>query len=218
MSHPQSKRAKADKKKRADRRRQRDPEQLAERAERRAALKESRELAELGARRKHKRKKAAMGAAALALTGLFGFAVWTQIRPGPELAGVVRPPDDGRGHANGISYPSLTPTSGTHSRQAPVCADYPAQLDASLAVHALEHGVVVLWYDAARPELGSALADVAAGWDSHVIVSPHASLDEPVIATAWNRLKVYPDVVPEVAEFIDTYRRRGPERVACDRI
>ena len=159
-----------------------------------------------------------MAATGLVLASLFGFAVWTQVRPGPELAGVVRPPDDGRGHANGVSYPSLTPTSGVHSSRAPACGNYPTQLDLSLSVHALEHGVVVLWYDAARPELGIALAEVADGWDSHVIVSPHSSLGDPVVATAWNRLKVYPEVIPEVAEFVDTYRKRGPERVACNRI
>ena len=75
----------------------------------------------------------------------------------------------------------------------------------------------MLWYDAARPELAEDLAQIADGWDSHVIVSPHVGLGEPVVATAWNRLKAYPDVVPEVEEFVDTYRRRGPENVDCNR-
>ena len=76
--------------------------------------------------------------------------------------------------------------------------------------------MVVLWFDAARPDLVEGLAQVADGWDSHVIVSPRVGLGQPIIATAWNRLKAYPDVVPEVEEFVDTYRLRGPETVDCD--
>ena len=83
-------------------------------------------------------------------------------------------------------------------------------------MHALEHGAVVLWYDAARPDLALALAMIANEWSSHVIVSPSLDLREPVVATAWERQKSYTEVVPEVSEFVETYRKRGPERLSCD--
>jgi hypothetical protein len=35
------------------------------------------------------------------------------------------------------------------------------------------------------------------------------------VATAWNRLKRYESVEPEIEEFITTYRGRGPERIGC---
>ncbi len=150
------------------------------------------------------------------LVGALGYLLWNELRPGPELAGVERPSYDGRGHRSGVSYASSTPTSGAHDSRSPSCGIYPTPLAPSQAVHALEHGVVVLWYDPSRPELLGDLADVANGWGSHVIVSPSDGLGAPVVATAWNRLKAYPDVVTEVEEFVETYRRRGPENVSCD--
>lgn len=217
MPHPQSKRAKAAKKQRAVERRRRTADDQRERAERHASTEESRRLVKLRRRRRSRVWKVAIGALGVLLTTLLGYGLWYGLRPDPEIAGVERPSDDGRGHRVGMSYASLTPTSGAHDSRSPFCGIYPTPLEPSLAVHALEHGVVVLWYDAARPELADDLAQIADGWDSHVIVSPHVGLGEPVVATAWNRLKAYPDVVPEVEEFVDTYRRRGPENVDCNR-
>ena len=37
-----------------------------------------------------------------------------------------------------------------------------------------------------------------------------------IVARAWNRLKTYDDVEPELSEFVATYRNRGPEKVNCD--
>jgi len=159
-----------------------------------------------------------VGTFVVLVVALFGYALWSEVRPATELAGVEHPADDGGGHRSGMTYASSTPTSGAHIAQSPLCRTYPTPLDLSLAVHALEHGVVVLWYDVARPELADALMEVADRWDSHVIVSPSAGLDDPVVATAWNRLKAYPGVVPEVGDFIDAYRNRGPETVDCDRV
>ncbi|MFT7648750.1 MAG: hypothetical protein ACI8Y4_003502 [Candidatus Poriferisodalaceae bacterium] len=157
-----------------------------------------------------------MMATALLLLGATWYLVWREVRPGPELAAVQRPSFEGRGHVSGASYASSTPTSGAHDSRAPSCGVYATPLQPSLAVHALEHGTVVLWCDAAQPELAGALADVANEFSSHVIVSPSLGLDQPVVATAWNRLKAYPDAVAEVQEFVETYRRRGPENVTCD--
>lgn len=50
-----------------------------------------------------------------------------------------------------------------------------------------------------------------------MLISANASLDQPVVATAWNRLKAYDAADdPEITEFVETYRRRGPERQPCD--
>jgi hypothetical protein len=84
-------------------------------------------------------------------------------------------------------------------------------------VHALEHGAVVIWYDADRPELGTELSELVDGYPSHVIVSPNNRLETPVIATAWNRLKSFSGAEPGVRDFVDTYRFRGPESEPCER-
>ena len=142
--------------------------------------------------------------------------IWNELQPGPELADVEKLRDDGRGHVVGASYSSDTPTSGAHDSRAPRCGVYSTPLEPSLAVHALEHGAVVLWYQIDSPELAVDLAEVADEWDSHVIITSSTTLDEPIVATAWNRRKTYTEVTTDLADFIDTYRRRGPEQVSCD--
>ena len=86
----------------------------------------------------------------------------------------------------------------------------------SQLVHALEHGTVVIWH---RPDLDSAsyesLVALVGGEDSHVILSPNARMADPIVATAWNRLKRYDTFNAELQEFIDTYRERGPESIGC---
>jgi len=151
----------------------------------------------------------------IVVVGGLGFVLFNELRPGPELAGVERVSSAGRGHIDGATYATPTPTSGAHSAGSPRCGVVPTPLDPALAVHALEHGVVVLWYDTTRPDLGAELAALANTWDSHVIVSPSSALSDPIVATSWNRIKAYPDFVDEIDEFIDTYRERGPERVPC---
>lgn len=139
------------------------------------------------------------------------------LRPDPEVPGVERPPDRGRGHGEGTRYETATPTSGKHPVQSPGCSDYSKPLEPGLAVHALEHGAVVVWYRADREdELRPALGDLAAQWDSHVVLSPNGSLPSPIVATAWNRLARYERPGEDLRRFIDTYRRRGPEREKCD--
>lgn len=74
----------------------------------------------------------------------------------------------------------------------------------------------MIWY---QPSVGEAvvsgLSDIVNRFDDRVILSPNAQLTEPVVATAWRRLKAYDDADPEIGEFIETYRNRGPEKVSC---
>lgn len=212
--HPQSKKAKAAKAKRAAARTVDDPDRSASKQEARLQRQiEQRHRKERKARLR-RTGNAALGLAAVAL--VIG-AGWLAFRPDPELAGVTRPANLGGGHVAGATYDSPTPTSGPHDARAPGCDTYSEPLDPTLAVHGLEHGSVVLWYDAARPELADELARASDEWDSHIIISANDEIDRPIIATAWGRLKAYDDVEPEITEFARTYRRRGPEREPCDR-
>ncbi|MGQ0434893.1 MAG: DUF3105 domain-containing protein [Microthrixaceae bacterium] len=139
------------------------------------------------------------------------------LQPDPEVSGVERPRDLGGGHVANATYASPTPTSGPHPAQAPSCRATSSPLDPGLAVHALEHGAVVVYYRAAdAATLRDPLEALADQFSSHVIVAPHETLDDPIVATAWNRLQRFDAVGGDVREFIDVYRRRGPERVDCD--
>ncbi|MDZ4825694.1 MAG: DUF3105 domain-containing protein [Actinomycetota bacterium] len=151
-------------------------------------------------------------ALAVAAAGLFFL-----LRPDPELEGVERPPNRGRGHVETVAYDTATPTSGKHASQAPQCGSQSSPLAPELAVHALEHGAVVIWYQSdAADELVAALDELVATFDSHVIVSPNDSISEPIVATAWNRLKRFTGPGADLDEFVRVYRKRGPEKVSCD--
>jgi len=216
VPHPQSKRAKAAKRQRAAERQQRSSGETQARAERQTASEERQR-----ASRSQKQRRATMSSLAAWLIGIgivggLGFVLFNELRPGPELAGVERPSSNGRGHVDGATYATATPTSGAHSSSSPRCGVSPTPLDPALAVHALEHGVVVLWYDAARTDIALELSALANTWDSHVIVAPSNLLSDPIVATSWNRIKAYPEFVDEIDEFVETYRQRGPERVPCN--
>lgn len=176
-----------------------------------------RQRAEAEAKRRHARRRQLRRAAGAAIGGIVVVAVgWFVVRPDPEVAGVVRPEGRGGGHVAEARFDSPTPTSGPHSASVPPCGTMSQELPPELAVHALEHGAVVVWH---RPDLPVAeriaVRDVLSEWDSHWILAPNDGIDEPVVATAWNRLKAFDAEADGLREFTDTYRRRGPERVDC---
>jgi len=212
--HPQSKKAKAAKAKRAQARTTQDPDK--------AASKQEARLERQIVQRRHQERKARLRrirniALGVVAVGVVAGGGWLAFRPDPELAGVIRPSNRGGGHVAAATYDSPTPTSGPHDARAPRCGTYREPLDPALAVHGLEHGAVVLWYDAGRPELADELVGATEEWDTHVIISANGNVDRPVVATAWGRMKAYDAVDPEINEFVRTYRQRGPERQPCDR-
>jgi hypothetical protein len=141
-----------------------------------------------------------------------------------ELPGVTKGSNEGREHVeNGttVHYTTATPTSGTHSEGSPRCGILNQQLPTELAIHALEHGTVVIWYQPGlADDVVSGLRDIVDRFDNRVILSPNAEMADAVVATAWLRLKAYGGADPELeefitTEFITTYRERGPEDVPC---
>lgn len=183
---------------------------------------EERKAAEARARQVDDRKRRVriglVSLAAIVVVGAAGFFIVQKAIPS-ELPGVTSQPNDGRSHVPSgqtVAFASATPTSGTHSVNSPRCGVLDQQLPPEFAVHALEHGTVVIWY---QPSVGEAvvsgLSDIVNRFDDRVILSPNAQLTEPVVATAWRRLKAYDDADPEIGEFIETYRNRGPEKVSC---
>jgi hypothetical protein len=156
--------------------------------------------------------------AAVAVFAAIGFVIVDKATL-DELPGVSEQSYEGRDHAasgQAVAYATATPTSGTHAASSPRCGIYSQQMPAEFAVHSLEHGAVVIWY---QPSLAteeiSGLEAVVNRFDDRVILSPNAELIRPVVATAWNRLKAYDGADPELEQFITTYRNRGPESFGC---
>ena len=60
-----------------------------------------------------------------------------------------------------------------------------------------------------------AMKEIVNRFDDRVILSPNAGVEEGVVATSWRHLKAYDGADPEIEEFVDIYRFRGPENVPC---
>ena len=190
-----------------------------EKRARREERKETEARARLVARRKRRARTGLSVLAAVIVVGTIGFIV-VDNAIADELPGVSKQAYDGRDHVESgeaVAYATATPTSGTHAASSPRCGVFAQQMPAEFAVHSLEHGAVVIWY---RPSLAieeiSGLEAVVNRFDDRVILSPNADLSQPVVATAWNRLKAYDGADPELEQFIETYRNRGPESVRCE--
>ena len=186
------------------------------------ARREERKIAEAAAKRaanRRRRFKQGLGAVVgVALVVAAGFVVFQRVMP-PELPGVEKVANSGRSHLStgqAASYATATPTSGSHNPSSARCGIFGQEVPAEFAVHSLEHGTVVIWYQQEVPdETIAGLRDIVNRYDDRVILSPNSRLDVPVAATAWNRLKAYDGADPEIAAFIETYRNRGPESLTC---
>lgn len=186
--------------------------------ERRLARKAQRQAAAQRAQRMRQLRNVA--AVVVLLVALVGAGLWLASRSGEELEGVERPADEGRRHlapGETFDYDDPAPTSGPHAPGAPPCGEYDdfSQLPLVNAVHALEHGAVILWHRPGLDEVRADLLEIMSDYDSHVIVSPNPGIDADVVATAWRRRQAYDAGDPAIAEFVDVYRQRGPERVDC---
>lgn len=193
------------------RKRRRDPEA---RAAAREARRAERDRLIARARLRRRARRSAVWSGGVVVVLLAGYLMF---RPGPELDGVIREPDRGRTHVTAaVAYGTPTPTSGPHAPHAPECGWREGSLALELAVHALEHGTVVVWYrEDAGDGLVAGLRELVEQFDHHLIVSPNSDIETPIVATARTRLKPY-DGLQGVEEFVETYRERGPERVPCD--
>jgi hypothetical protein len=197
------------------------PPDAAKQAEKRAR-REERKVAEARAKqdaaRKHRVKTGAAVAIGAVLLLAIGFVVYQKVVP-EELPGVQKLANEGREHlvvGQAAAYATATPTSGSHNPSSSRCGIFGQEVPAEFAVHSLEHGTVVIWYQPGlSEETVSGLRDIVNRFDDRVILSPNRQMDDPIVATAWNRLKVYEDADPEIEAFIETYRNRGPESLRC---
>ncbi|AEB12916.1 DUF3105 domain-containing protein [Marinithermus hydrothermalis] len=144
----------------------------------------------------------------------------TLVRQGQAaLAQVEDLPSYGQRHAptgSRIQYPDEFPTSGSHWPSSVEPGFYTRERRPEALVHSLEHGHVVIYYDAPGEDalrLLRAWADLYAGepW-AGVVVVRKPELGKAVVLTAWTkRLRLESFDPAAAAAFIDAYRGRGPE-------
>jgi len=121
--------------------------------------------------------------------------------PSPHLARLGAP------HAE---YSTVPPTSGPHLAWTIAPGVYQEAVPDELAVHALEHGHVVIRYAPSTPSGDvTRLAELARRYPRVVVLAPYPKLDSGVALTAWGRLDHLSTVDTERAErFVTLLRGR----------
>jgi hypothetical protein len=129
--------------------------------------------------------------------------------------------DEGRTHVphgTRVMYKTVPPTSGFHYDKWLSPAVYEDK-DAipELAVHSLEHGNVIIYFDREKLEksdietLTNFPKKYSGQWDGVVLVA-RSGMEQPLVLTAWRsllRLKGYDE--KKVSAFLEAFRGRGPE-------
>ncbi len=138
-----------------------------------------------------------------------GQAALEQVENFPNLGRTHLMPGETR------AYGASTPTSGAHDPVPTTPGVYASPQPPAKLIHSLEHGMVVLYYDAPPPEVMEQLkswASINTGlWDG-LVVTRLSGLGPRVVATAWRKkLELHPFDPAAVAAFVDAYRGRGPE-------
>ncbi len=176
-----------------------------------------------GGRRFDIRLIIAAGVLGVTLVGLVAvFVLATSEEP---IGQVVR--DAGRGHIDdgGVpppgTYTSSPATSGPHWNSPANWGNYPTPVAESQVIHNLEHGGIVIWYDAERVspedrvELTSFVEGELGSQRYKFILSPWGGEDfgHAIAVTAWTRLLFQDELdLDEVRAFVDRYYGRlGPE-------
>lgn len=107
------------------------------------------------------------------------------------------------------------PTSGPHWPRPTKAGFYEQPQPKGALIHALEHGLVVVYYDEPGFKALGMLrrwSDELAGRWQGLIAVPHEDLGQEMVLTAWRaRLDLMEFDETALAAFIDAYSGRGPE-------
>ena len=128
------------------------------------------------------------------------------------IEGVESFPDLSRNHVEtAVDYPQSPPVGGDHAPIWTNCGAYEEPVEASQAVHSLEHGAVWIGYD---PALGADQVEKLTGLaeaNSYVVLSPVEDVPSPISVSAWGKqLQVDSVEDPRLAAFVQKYQQ-GPQ-------
>ena len=114
------------------------------------------------------------------------------------------------------AYSEEFPTSGPYDPDWVDAGFYDTSRSATLLVHSLERGYVIIYYDNPAADVLKTLRQWVALFRRDrdgIIVVPHPHLGEAIVLTAWQRRLQLNQFDPSsAAAFIDASRGRGPER------
>jgi uncharacterized protein DUF3105 len=125
--------------------------------------------------------------------------------------------DQGRTHLNpGQSYDyggSNPPSSGPHDPEPMPPGIYDNPIPETREVHSLEHGYIIIHYNAIPADAVQQLASIAQQDRRKIIVAPFPSMSYKISLTAWDHLQTCDGVDEQVIKsFIAEFRDQGPEQ------
>ncbi|MCB8981389.1 MAG: DUF3105 domain-containing protein [Ardenticatenaceae bacterium] len=145
------------------------------------------------------------------VVGVVGLALilYLNVRPKPQIDGVVQFPRPARGHDDSIVFDdsAAPPAGGEHYNVWQNCGIYTDPVQTGNAIHSMEHGAVWISY---RPDLAAdEVADLQqlVRGETFLLLSPYEGQDSPIVVTAWGlQLKVDSASDGRIQDFIDRYR------------
>ena len=145
------------------------------------------------------------------VVGVVGLALilYLNVRPKPQIDGVVQFPRPARGHDDSIVFDdsAAPPAGGEHYNVWQNCGIYTDPVQTGNAIHSMEHGAVWISY---RPDLAAdevaELQQLVRG-ETFLLLSPYEGQESPIVVTAWGlQLKVDSASDGRIQDFIDRYR------------
>ena len=121
-------------------------------------------------------------------------------------------------HAPPYTYTTNPPTSGNHLANTSSYGFLGGPIAAESAVHNMEHGAVVIWYQPDDPELAGAVNRLVRSLGPTCIVAgSYRGMNFPVVATVWGRLLELSSFdEAALRAFVGAYRgSEGPEPGVC---
>jgi hypothetical protein len=136
-------------------------------------------------------------------------------------AGIETFPDEGNTHVpvgTVIDYQTDPPTSGNHYPDPQPGGYYTSPVAAGFLVHSMEHGGVIIYYDASHLSADNllalqALAAQHPGSFAQVVVVPRTDPTYAIILTAWtHRLRLVAYDQARIEGFMTLFLGNGPEK------
>jgi hypothetical protein len=109
-----------------------------------------------------------------------------------------------------VRYNSLPPASGPHFGFVIATGVYRDPVPEALAVHAMEHGHVIIWYARGTAQTDvAALEDMARRYPSTVILTPYPKLAAGIAVTSWGCVDMLASVDrPRIDSLVGALRDR----------
>lgn len=155
----------------------------------------------------NRRNQIILGMIVLGVAGL-AFILYLNVRPEPQIDGVVQFPRPPRGHDDSIVFDDALPppAGGEHYNVWQNCGIYQEPIQTGNAIHSMEHGAVWITYqpDLAADEV-AALEEIGRS-RTFLLVSPYPGQRSPVVLTAWGiQLEVDSANDGRIEQFIERY-------------